>query len=552
MGVFAISVIGLVFYCSVNGDLNRIIHGYDNCANVCGVKNTPEKDPRFACKGADHTTRPFLLIREAGRAVINPINVRRECVSNCTNYSGFREFLNRCIPLPSSETIDSFFSKTGLADFLHEASEDLHLCWREIVYLGLIAFAFSIILFLLFRFFIGFVIWLVLIGVVIASVGGAFFLWLLWKSARDELKEKNDESVLGRRTVNTYLVYAILATVSAVVIVLVVLIMRKRIALVAQLFKEAGKALNSMPLLLVQPIITFVALAAVVIVWFYFTLLIQSAGYINVRGNENLYYKKDFAMKFSRWYNLLGLFWFSQFVIGCQHMIVAGAVSKWFFTRNKDDLGVPICRSACNLVTYHLGTVALGSFLIAIVQLIRSILATVQKTLRGTKNKCLESVASGCQCCLYCFEKILKYLSRNAYIETAMYGMPFCRAGQQAFKQLTNNALRVAAINSVGDFVLFLGKALIVTATVLIGIEMLKGKEGVLHIWIPLSVAGVFAYLVSHCFITIYEMVIDTIFLCFCEDCELNDGISKPYFMSRGLLEFVENSKKALAITNDK
>lgn len=30
-------------------------------------------------------------------------------------------------------------------------------------------------------------------------------------------------------------------------------------------------------------------------------------------------------------------------------------------------------------------------------------------------------------------------------------------------------------------------------------------------------------------------MVIDTIFICFCEDCELNDGISKEYYMSKGL-----------------
>jgi solute carrier family 44 protein 1 (choline transporter-like protein) len=34
-------------------------------------------------------------------------------------------------------------------------------------------------------------------------------------------------------------------------------------------------------------------------------------------------------------------------------------------------------------------------------------------------------------------------------------------------------------------------------------------------------------------------MAIDTIFLCFCEDSERNDGISKPYFMSRGLMVFI-------------
>ena len=31
-------------------------------------------------------------------------------------------------------------------------------------------------------------------------------------------------------------------------------------------------------------------------------------------------------------------------------------------------------------------------------------------------------------------------------------------------------------------------------------------------------------------------MAIDTIFLCFCEDTDRNDGVKKPYFMSRGLM----------------
>lgn len=39
---------------------------------------------------------------------------------------------------------------------------------------------------------------------------------------------------------------------------------------------------------------------------------------------------------------------------------------------------------------------------------------------------------------------------------------------------LTNNALRVVAINSVGDFVLFLGKVFVVLTTVLIGTKMFE------------------------------------------------------------------------------
>lgn len=36
---------------------------------------------------------------------------------------------------------------------------------------------------------------------------------------------------------------------------LVILVMRKRIKLVIQLFKEAGKAINSMPLLFLEPLL---------------------------------------------------------------------------------------------------------------------------------------------------------------------------------------------------------------------------------------------------------------------------------------------------------
>lgn len=52
----------------------------------------------------------------------------------------------------------------------------------------------------------------------------------------------------------SYLIYASLMTIVAVVTLLVVLVMRKRIALVAQLFREAGKAVYAMPAILLQPI----------------------------------------------------------------------------------------------------------------------------------------------------------------------------------------------------------------------------------------------------------------------------------------------------------
>jgi len=49
---------------------------------------------------------------------------------------------------------------------------------------------------------------------------------------------------------------------------------------------------------------------------------------------------------------------------------------------------------------------------------------------------------------------------------------------------ISSNVLRVAAINYVGDFVLFLGKVLVVTSTVLLGFKMLEVFY--LHLYIML------------------------------------------------------------------
>ncbi|XP_026677592.1 choline transporter-like protein 1 [Diaphorina citri] len=101
----------------------------------------------------------------------------------------------------------------------------------------------------------------------------------------------------------------------------------------------------------------------------YLGLLIQGGGFLAEGPNQNLYYKKDFAMKFARVYDLFIWFWLVQFCIGCQHMVIAGAVATWFFTRDKDRLSSPISTAISNLFSYHLGSVSLGSLIIAIVQI---------------------------------------------------------------------------------------------------------------------------------------------------------------------------------------
>lgn len=71
----------------------------------------------------------------------------------------------------------------------------------------------------------------------------------------------------------------------------------------------------------------------------------------------------------------------------------------------------------------------------------------------------------------------------------------------------------------------------------------MQKNSGVNFIFFPMTISLIFAYLIAHCFISVFEMTVDTIFICFCEDYEENDGQSKPYYMSEGLMRVMMELK---------
>jgi solute carrier family 44 protein 1 (choline transporter-like protein) len=79
-------------------------------------------------------------------------------------------------------------------------------------------------------------------------------MWHQSKQATDYLPERLIPDVDARKT-GTYLAFAIAASVVTLLVILIIVVMRKRIELVVQLFKEAGKAMAAMPLLLLQPLL---------------------------------------------------------------------------------------------------------------------------------------------------------------------------------------------------------------------------------------------------------------------------------------------------------
>lgn len=216
------------------------------------------------------------------------------------------------------------------------------------------------------------------------------------------------------------------------------------------------------------------------------------------------------------------ILWLFHFIVACQHFVICSSVCQWYFSRPKSDLSSPVLTSYWILIRYHLGSIALGSLIVSGIKVLRLLFkrleSLTERATNSTYTLC-NSAGKVFQIFLWIFQKIILYINTNTYVEIALTGKSFAHSARRAFMVLTCNSLRVATVNSVGDFLIFLSKVLIVLITLWTGAKLVEDRQSELnYVWSPLLVSGVSAFFVAHCFLSVYEMAIDSLLLCFCEE----------------------------------
>ncbi|KAI9986027.1 hypothetical protein PInf_024868 [Phytophthora infestans] len=344
----------------------------------------------------------------------------------------------------------------------------------------------------------------------------------------------------------------------------------KKIRIAVGIVKEASRAMQSLPLLVLFPIIPFVMLlilfayAAIVGAYIYSSgemQLASLAGELADQAGQNITTEAtttlnkvnpDQTMKLLVAYHFFGFLWTAQLINAISMCTIAGAVSRYYWSRNKssEEMGrFPVLTSFKNCFRYHFGSLAFGSFIIAVVQFIRAALLYLDHQTKDLQqsNLVLKVVMKIVQCCLWCLEKCLRFLSKNAYILIAMKGHSFCVSAKDAFKILLTNIAQVGAVSTVTFLLLGAGKLAVALSCAIATFAYLEkntddyGVGGDHELSSPLAsilVALLLGWFVASTLLGVYEMAIDTILLCFCEDKELNKE-SAQYFMSDSLKKFV-------------
>ncbi|MBA0591234.1 hypothetical protein Gorai_019916 [Gossypium raimondii] len=333
----------------------------------------------------------------------------------------------------------------------------------------------------------------------------------------------------------------------------------KRLFCASNCLQVAAKVIGEVQALIIFPIIPYAILAIFYMFWISAALHLFSSGQV-VKNNCNtnccaydlvakkvncdgccgysIHYTPHIAVAI--FFHLFGGYWATQFFIACSSTVVAGSVASYYWARGETSPEIPflpVFASMKRLIRYNLGSVALGSLVVSLVESIRFILESIRRKLKvagvtsdGWFGKIGNHTSQGC---LRCVEWTIKSVNRNAYIMIAITGKSFFKASEIATELIMNNILRIGKVNVIGDVILFLGKLCVSLSSAIFGFLMLDtykyraAHNKISSPLLPVLICWALGYVVATLFFAVVEMSIDTIILSFCQDSEEHQGTAQ-------------------------
>jgi len=485
-------------------------------------------------------------------------------------------------------------------DFFTVVLKDMSKSWATILILLAVAAVMSFLWIVLMRYVAGPMVWITLLGFLGLASFGVYYTFHEWQKLKSASTEASSESIISvgfttdltsyLKLEQTWLIFFIILAVVDLIILLIILFLRKRIQIAVEIIDQASKAVGSMMTTLFYPLVTFVLSIITLGFWVLTALFLASSGQpvykfisetnatLNGQscngsstevlpagvkcefieyGGESLFHKNVIWLQAIM---LFGVIWIMNWILALGQCTLAGAYSSYYWAWNKpsDIPYFPLYSSFGRSLRFHTGSLAFGSFIIAVVQVIRIMLEYIDHKLKKSENKVAKFIMCCLKCCFWCLENFIKWLNRNAYIMVAIYGKNFCASAKDAFKLLMRNVLRAAVLDRIVDFVLLMGKLVVTLGMGALSWAFFSGElrrtisvkfqePQLTYYYMPIVVVVLCTFVIASGFFNTFGMAADTIFLCFLEDLERNDGSpEKPYYMGKGLMKVLgKKNKKA-------
>lgn len=203
-------------------------------------------------------------------------------------------------------------------------------------------------------------------------------------------------------------------------------------------------------------------------------------------------------------------------------MVIARVGQHWYFTQLEPEgrEKMALLNSVKIMCRYHLGTAALGSLIIAIVQFVRIVLEYIDNQTKTAqdKNFMLKMAMKCIKCCMWCLEKCLKFITGYAFIYTAVKGVNFCSACKKTFGMMMSYPKQVG-VNGLVQNLLWIVQQVAIPMVCCITAYILFENRGpdedpISNSIIPIVVTGMFAYIICGAMGDCYTTTVNTLLVC--------------------------------------
>ena len=165
--------------------------------------------------------------------------------------------------------------------------------------------------------------------------------------------------------------------------------------------------------------------------------------------------------------------------------MLASSAAYWYFGHlNRTEVSSPVCKSFCRALTFSFGSIVFGGLILCIffiLQIIFEFLHRISKEQTVSADPATNAIAKCCisytRCCLACFERFIRFISRNAFIFMAITGEGFCSSAHESFYLVLRSGIEYAISHGAGNVIMLFSKLLITAFCTLMGYLMITNIE---------------------------------------------------------------------------
>jgi len=255
-------------------------------------------------------------------------------------------------------------------------------------------------------------------------------------------------------------------------------------------------------------------------------------------------------------FHVIGFLWNVAFFRYYGVFVISCACSIWYF--NSDFSGgsffsFPVLTSSWWGIRYHLGSLALGSFILMVLWVIQLALLYLSKYVTKIQKNGVESAILGLlikclMCYVACFTRAIEFLSELGYAQVAISSTNFCQSCIDAFKLLVSNPMKFGVVSFVGSTFVMIGNIFVASLCGIFGWLLLTYPNSLsvtlYETIVPVFFFIVIGYFVGSIFFSVFGTTANTVLLCFFHDKEIASRSGRPPNAPEPMKEFYEKYKK--------